>query len=95
VKQQHASTTTSILTTKSTYRSLSAQRLSERTVVVVVVEVVVAVVAVVAVVIVVVFGCYSDPLLAGRSGDQIPVRARFLHPSRRDPGSTQLPIYKE
>jgi hypothetical protein len=32
VKQQHTSTTTSILTTKSTYRSLSAQRLSERTV---------------------------------------------------------------
>jgi hypothetical protein len=32
VKQQHTSTATSILTTKSTYRSLSAQRLSERTV---------------------------------------------------------------
>jgi hypothetical protein len=33
VKQQHTSTATSILTTKSTYRSLSAQRLSERTVI--------------------------------------------------------------
>jgi hypothetical protein len=32
VKQQHTSTAISILTTKSTYRSLSAQRLSERTV---------------------------------------------------------------
>jgi hypothetical protein len=32
VKQQHPSTATSILTTKSTNRSLSAQRLSERTV---------------------------------------------------------------
>jgi hypothetical protein len=32
VKQQHTSTATSILITKSTYRSLSAQRLSERTV---------------------------------------------------------------
>jgi hypothetical protein len=32
VKQQHTSTATSILTTKSTYRNLSAQRLSERTV---------------------------------------------------------------
>jgi hypothetical protein len=32
VKQQHTSTATSILTTKSTYRSLSAQRLSERNV---------------------------------------------------------------
>jgi hypothetical protein len=32
VKQQHTSTATSILTTKSTYRSLTAQRLSERTV---------------------------------------------------------------
>jgi hypothetical protein len=32
VKQQHTSTATSILTTKSTYRSPSAQRLSERTV---------------------------------------------------------------
>jgi hypothetical protein len=31
VKQQHTSTATSILTTKSTYSSLSAQRLSERT----------------------------------------------------------------
>jgi hypothetical protein len=31
VKQQHTSTATSILTTKSTYRSLSAQRLSKRT----------------------------------------------------------------
>jgi hypothetical protein len=30
VKKQHTSTATSILTTKSTYRSLSAQRLSER-----------------------------------------------------------------
>jgi hypothetical protein len=33
VKQQHTSTATSILTTKSTYRSLSAQRLSKHTVV--------------------------------------------------------------
>jgi hypothetical protein len=32
VKQQHTSTSTSILTNKSTYRSLSAQRLSERTI---------------------------------------------------------------
>jgi hypothetical protein len=32
VKQQHTSTATSKLTTKSTYRILSAQRLSERTV---------------------------------------------------------------
>jgi hypothetical protein len=32
VKQQHTSTATSILTTKSTYRSQSAQRLPERTV---------------------------------------------------------------
>jgi hypothetical protein len=32
VKQQHTSTATSMLTTYSTYRSLSAQRLSERTV---------------------------------------------------------------
>jgi hypothetical protein len=32
VKQQHTSTATSVLTTKSTYRSLSAQRLSESTV---------------------------------------------------------------
>jgi hypothetical protein len=32
VKQQHTSTATSILTTKSTCRSLSAQRVSERTV---------------------------------------------------------------
>jgi hypothetical protein len=32
VKQQHTSTATSILTTESTYRNLSAQRLSERTV---------------------------------------------------------------
>jgi hypothetical protein len=32
VKQQHTATGTSILTTKSTYRSLSAQRLSEHTV---------------------------------------------------------------
>ena len=31
-QQQHTSTATSILTTKSTYHSLSAQRLSERTV---------------------------------------------------------------
>jgi hypothetical protein len=31
VKHQHTSTATSILTTKSTYRSLTAQRLSERT----------------------------------------------------------------
>jgi hypothetical protein len=33
VKQHHTSTPTSILTTKTTYCSLSAQRLSERTVV--------------------------------------------------------------
>jgi hypothetical protein len=32
VKQHHTSTATSILTTKSTHRSLSAQRLSERTI---------------------------------------------------------------
>jgi hypothetical protein len=32
VKQQHTLTATPILTTKTTYRSLSAQRLSERTV---------------------------------------------------------------
>jgi hypothetical protein len=32
VKQEHTSKATSILTTKSTYRNLSAQRLSERTV---------------------------------------------------------------
>jgi hypothetical protein len=32
VKKQHTSTATSILTTKSTYRRLSAQRVSERTV---------------------------------------------------------------
>jgi hypothetical protein len=32
MKQQHTSTETSILTTKSTYRSLRAQRLFERTV---------------------------------------------------------------
>jgi hypothetical protein len=32
VKQQHTATATSILTTKSTCRNLSAQRLSERTV---------------------------------------------------------------
>jgi hypothetical protein len=32
VKQQHAATATSILTTKLTYRSLSVQRISERTV---------------------------------------------------------------
>jgi hypothetical protein len=32
VKQQHTSRATLILTTKFTYRSLSAQRLSERTV---------------------------------------------------------------
>jgi hypothetical protein len=32
VKQQHTSTASSILTTKSTYRGLSAQRLTERTV---------------------------------------------------------------
>jgi hypothetical protein len=32
VKQQHTSTATLKLTTKSTYRSLSAQRLSERTI---------------------------------------------------------------
>jgi hypothetical protein len=32
VKQQQTSTATSILTMKSTYRSLGAQRLSERTV---------------------------------------------------------------
>jgi hypothetical protein len=32
VKQQHTSTATSILTTKSRYRSLSAQRISELTV---------------------------------------------------------------
>jgi hypothetical protein len=30
MKQQHTSTTTSILTTKATYRDLNAQRLSER-----------------------------------------------------------------
>jgi hypothetical protein len=32
VKQQHTATATSVLTTKPTYRSLSAQRLPERTV---------------------------------------------------------------